>query len=75
MENPVEVGLMTTDRMNRTALRVIIYLMSWSPLRNPLAEKIFLQRDPGWRSPQYGHGDSSMLISFLQLGHRIERLS
>jgi len=49
-------------------------LMSWSALTKNRVHALFFHHDPGRAIPQWGQRDSSALISFLQLGQRIDCL-
>jgi hypothetical protein len=46
--------------------------MNFSVLRSPVVKKLFARHEPGLLISQYGQFGSSELISFLQLGHRID---
>ena len=55
-------------------LMAIIYLTNCPGSRNPRVQALFLYHEPGLAVPQYGHLASDELISFLQLGQRIDCL-
>jgi hypothetical protein len=52
----------------------MIYLTDCPGSRNPAVQALFLYHDPGLEVPQYGHLASDVLISFLQLGQRMDCL-
>jgi hypothetical protein len=74
-DKPKERGLRRMDITNRTTLVYIIVLTRLFVFRYIGFDNVFFPHDPGLVTPQYGQTDSSKLMSFLQLGHRIERFS
>lgn len=71
-ENPVDLG---SNKMERINMPTFIQMMSLTNLlgsRNPRVQTLFFNNDAGLVIPQYGHLDSDALISFLQLGQRMD---
>jgi hypothetical protein len=50
----------------------ISVLTNWFESRKPRVQGLFFHQDPGRAVSQKGHLDSDALMSFLQLGHRID---
>ena len=72
--NPASLGLNKMERINIPTLTAMIVLIIWFGSRKPLVQALFLYHEPGFAVPQKGHFDSDVLMSFRQLGHRMDCL-
>jgi hypothetical protein len=68
------LGLNSMEIMYIPMLMAIMYFTNCPGSRNPAVQGLFLYQDPGLEVPQYGHLASEVLISFLQLGQRMDCL-
>ncbi len=71
-DNPVDPGSNKMERMYMPTLIEMINLTNLFGSRKPLIQTLFFHHEAGLDVLQYGHLDSDALISFLQLGHRMD---
>ena len=69
---PVDLGSNKMERMYMPTLIEMINLTNLLGSRNPRVQTLFFHIDAGLAIVQYGHLDSDALISFLQLGQRMD---
>ena len=69
---PVDLGSNKMERMYMPTLMEMMNLTNLLGSRNPRVQTLFFNNDAGLVIPQYGHLDSDALISFLQLGQRMD---
>ena len=69
---PAALGSNRTERRYITTLFEMINLTNLFGSRNPRVQTLFFHNEDGLAILQYGHLDSDALISFLQLGHRMD---
>ena len=69
---PVDLGSNRIERMYIPTLIEMINLINLLGSRNPRVQTLFFNNEAGLVIPQYGHLDSEALISFLQLGQRMD---
>jgi hypothetical protein len=65
--------LRKTEMIKKTAFTIMIDLIMLYASKARKFSTVVFHHDPGREIPQYGQSGSSMLMSFLQLGQRIER--
>src|SRR5210317_2451720 len=69
---PVDLGSNKMERMYRPTLIEMINLTNFFGSRNPRVQTLFFHNEAGLATLQYGHLDSDALISFLQMGQRMD---
>ena len=69
---PVDLGSNKMERMYMPTLIEMINLTNLLGSRNPRVQILFFHIEAGLAILQYGHLDSDALISFLQLGQRMD---
>jgi hypothetical protein len=69
---PVDLGSNKMERRYMTTLIEMINLTNLFGSRNPRVQTLFFHNEAGLAILQYGHLDSDALISFLQLGQRMD---
>jgi hypothetical protein len=65
--------LSKTEITNRTAFTIMINRIKLCASKDKRFSTVVFHHEPGREIPQYGQSGSSMLMSFLQLGQRMER--
>lgn len=66
------LGFNKMERMYMPTFIAMINLMNLVGSRNPRVQALFFQKEAGFAVPQKGHLASDELISFRQLGHRMD---
>ena len=69
---PVDLGSNKMERMYMPTLIEMINLANLLGSLNPRVQTLFFHLEAGLAILQYGHLDSDALISFLQLGQRMD---
>jgi hypothetical protein len=65
--------LSKTEIAKKTAFTIMIDLIMFCASKDKRCSTVVFHHEPGREMPQYGQSGSSMLMSFLQLGQRMER--
>ncbi len=71
-DKPAARGLNKIEMMYITTLTAMRNLTNRFESRNPRVQALFFHQEPGLAVSQYGHRDSELLMSFLQLGQRMD---
>jgi hypothetical protein len=71
-DKPVALGSNKMERMYMPTLIEMINLTNLFGSRNTRLQTLFFHNEAGLAVLQYGHLDSDALISFLQLGQRMD---
>lgn len=74
-DRPRVDGLKIIDSRYKKQLTYMMSLTAPAEAAESLLNKWVFNGEPGFDRPQYGHAGSSELISFRQLGHRIDFFS